>query len=598
MKVKSTIIIYIIIFSIFKDCFAEEDLLRVVITPTRFQENIIENNSFVEIITESDIEKSSATNLADLLNSKSSIGIASTGGPGSVQSYFIRGFAKKYIKISVDGMNISDPTATQTETYLQDIPLGDIKKIEILKSPQGPSHGGEAAGGVISITTKSGDYNKRAFHSKTEIGSYNSFYTGNYYSFGKDDYKVSANVNLYHTDGFSAGEKNNNTENDAYNYGNATFKLNKKFSNNNVTFVFRDSSSKYEYDKWDQTDNNDFTKTNIKSGLVKFEFKTGKNIEQKFIYNPTRVSRITSGSYNSDQSSSQQKLEYLIRKKNKNNSYIDIGAEHKNLKYKTGTTRVKTESNALILAGGVKPSSKTKVDLSVRRDHDQLYESHDTYRLQAGYKIDNEYKIKFSNGTGYRPPSMYERNNLASGITELKPEKTNNSEIGIEYNNYKKKLKITSSYFDGQIKDKIDYSGGGYRQVTEKTNIKGYEVLGQKSFSKNLAISSSYTYTDSQTNTNLRSKLVPMHKFSSSLDYDFNKFFNTNTSLIYQEKSYDTSRVELPSFTLLNSNLNYKFKEDLKLYLKFINILDQDYQVNRNYKTSDFALYTGIDAKF
>ena len=34
----------------------------------------------------------------------------------------------------------------------------------------------------------------------------------------------------------------------------------------------------------------------------------------------------------------------------------------------------------------------------------------------------------------------------------------------------------------------------------------------------------------------------------------FNKFFNTNTSLIYQEKSYDTSRVELPSFTLLNSN--------------------------------------------
>ena len=93
MKVKSTIIIYIIIFSIFKDCFAEEDLLRVVITPTRFQENIIENNSFVDIITESDIEKSSATNLADLLNSKSSIGIASTGGPGSVQSYFIRGFA-------------------------------------------------------------------------------------------------------------------------------------------------------------------------------------------------------------------------------------------------------------------------------------------------------------------------------------------------------------------------------------------------------------------------------------------------------------------------------------------------------------------------
>ena len=44
---------------------------------------------------------------------------------------------------------------------------------------------------------------------------------------------------------------------------------------NKVTFVFRDSSSKYEYDKWDQTDNHDFSKANIQSGLVTFEFQTG-----------------------------------------------------------------------------------------------------------------------------------------------------------------------------------------------------------------------------------------------------------------------------------------------------------------------------------
>mgnify|MGYP003321715757 CR=1 FL=1 len=79
-----------------------------------------------------DIEKSSATNLVDLLKTESSIGIASTGGPGSVPSYFLRGFPKKYLKVTVDGMNISDPTATQAETYLQNISLDNIQKIEIL----------------------------------------------------------------------------------------------------------------------------------------------------------------------------------------------------------------------------------------------------------------------------------------------------------------------------------------------------------------------------------------------------------------------------------------------------------------------------------
>ena len=331
---------------------------------------------------------------------------------------------------------------------------------------------------------------------------------------------------------------------------------------------------------------------------MKFEFKTGKNINQKLSYNPTRVSRITSGSYNSEQSSSQHKFEYLIRKKNQYNNYIDLGLEYKNLKYKTGTTRVDRESNAGIIAGRLNLTNKTNIDLSVRNDNDQFYDSHNTYRLQAGHKINDRYKLKLSNGTGYRPPSLYERNNLATGVNEIKPEKTSNSEIGIEFEDYKNSLKLSSSYFDGQIRDKIGYSGGGYRQVSEKTNIKGYEIMGKKFFSKSLNALASYTYTDSQTDTNLRSTLVPMHKFSTNLEYNFDKYFNTNLSAVYQEKSYDTSRVELPSFTLLNSSFNYKVKDDLKLNVKLINMLDQDYQVNRNYKTSDFAIYAGIDSQF
>ena len=138
---------------------------------------------------------------------KSSIGVASTGGQGSKPSYFLRGFPKKYLKVIIDGMNISDPTAPQAETYLQNIALDDIKKIEILKSPQGSVHGGQAAGGVISITTDEGLFNGKKIRQKVKFGSNNSIYSGIYYSEGENNVKVSLSNNISHSDGISSGNK-------------------------------------------------------------------------------------------------------------------------------------------------------------------------------------------------------------------------------------------------------------------------------------------------------------------------------------------------------------------------------------------------------
>ena len=595
---KFFLITFIVFFSQFKNSFSKDELLNIVITPSRFEEKIEKSNSFIKVITAEDIKKSTANNLPELLNTEANIGVASTGGPGSVSSYFIRGFAKKYLKVTVDGMNIADPTGTQTETYLQDISIGDIEKVEILKSPQGSMHGGEAAGGVIAITTFGGSYNETLISNKVEIGSYNTgLYSGSY-SLGKKDYKLGVNLNIYHTDGFSAADEDQgNFENDAYNYGNVTIKSEKKFDDKKIQFVFRDSSSKYEYDKYDQTDNHDFTKTNIKSGLVKFNYVTGRDVSHSIGYNPTRVSRITSGSYDSDQSSFQHKLEYLVQKKIDEDSFLGFGIEHKNLKYKSGTSKAKRESNSVFFDSNFYLNNSSVLNFSLRNDKDQLYNEHNSYRVQYGYNFDANTKLKISKNTGYRPPSLYERDNLASGVSNLNPEKTSNSEIGVEFKSINKNLVLSGSFFRGTIKDKIDYSGGGYKQVSGKTLIKGYELSGESMLLSKLKNISSYTYTDSETESGLRSKLVPMHKFVNKLNYPFNDQINSNISLIYQEKAFDTNRVELPAFTLLNSSTQWKLNDNLYYNLKLINILNQKYQVNRNYGTSDLAVYFGVESK-
>ena len=582
--------------------------LRIVITPSRIAQDISKTNSFISVITEEDIKNSSATNIIELLNANTSLGIASTGGVGSTPSYFLRGFAKKYLKVTVDGLDISDPTGTQSETYLQDISIGDIKKIEILKSAQGSIHGSQAAGGLIAITTNDGMYNKKQFSQKIEYGSNNSMYSGTYYSSGKNNYKLSVKTNVYHSDGISSGDvEGQNKENDAYNYANLTLKGQLKSEKNKISFVFRDSSSKSEYDNYNQTDNHDFSKNNTESGLLQWEFVTSENINHIIKYNPTRVNRRTAGSYNSDQSSKKHTVEYLVQKTIADKHLIGLGVEHNNIKYKTSNVREKRESNAIFLQTQIQPSNKLLLDLSLRRDEDQLYDQHNSHRAQIGYDISKNLRFKFSNATGYRPPSLYEGNNLRGGVLKLKPEETTNSEIGFDYKNFNKQITFSGSYFTGNIDNEIAYYYGGYGdpengyyQGVGKTKIQGYELLAKKYFDDKISALSSYTFTDSDKNSSSSPKgsLVPMHKFSTSLNYTINKNLNTNLSVTYQEKAYDTSMNELPAFTLLNSSINYKLNDNLISYFKFNNILNQDYEVNRNYGVSEFNFLAGIESKY
>ena len=67
---------------------------------------------------------------------------------------------------------------------------------------------------------------------------------------------------------------------------------------------------------------------------------------------------------------------------------------------------------------------------------------------------------------------------------------------------------------------------------------------------------------------------------------------------IYQERAYDTSSNELPSFSLVNYSFNYKINNNFKSNFKISNILDQDYEVNRNYNTPGISFFGGIESEF
>ena len=61
---------------------------------------------------------------------------------------------------------------------------------------------------------------------------------------------------------------------------------------------------------------------------------------------------------------------------------------------------------------------------------------------------------------------------------------------------------------------------------------------------------------------------------------------------------------DLPDYNLVNTKINYAINNsnlsinDLNLYFKIVNLLDEEYQLVKNYGTSDRAYYFGIEGKF
>ena len=80
-----------------------------------------------------------------------------TGGPGGQTSVFMRGTNSNHVKVFIDGIDAGDPSSPNGAFDFAHLLTGDIERIEVLRGPQSGLYGSDAIGGVISITTKSGE---------------------------------------------------------------------------------------------------------------------------------------------------------------------------------------------------------------------------------------------------------------------------------------------------------------------------------------------------------------------------------------------------------------------------------------------------------
>jgi iron complex outermembrane receptor protein len=133
-----------------------EDLMNVEVTSvSKTEEKLSKTASAVFVISQEDIRRSGATNIADLLRMVPGMDVAQINANAWAVS--ARGFNGRFsneLMVLVDGRSIYTPTFGGVFWEVLDMPLENIERIEVIRGPGGSIWGENAVNGVVNIITK------------------------------------------------------------------------------------------------------------------------------------------------------------------------------------------------------------------------------------------------------------------------------------------------------------------------------------------------------------------------------------------------------------------------------------------------------------
>lgn len=172
-------------FSLLTSLYAEEkavSLEEVVVTATRYEEEVTSVPANVAVISEKDIHNSTAQNIPDLLRMETGIQVNDITGNRRHFTVDMRGFgetASSNVLVLVDGRKVNQADLSGVD-WTQ-IPLERVERIELIRGGRGSVlYGDNATGGAINIITKEGD--KFSVGGELSAGSYETFKSDAYLS--------------------------------------------------------------------------------------------------------------------------------------------------------------------------------------------------------------------------------------------------------------------------------------------------------------------------------------------------------------------------------------------------------------------------------
>ena len=533
-------------------------------------------------LDKSDIKKTGASTFVELLESIPSISFE--GGSGNMAAVRLRGNEASHTLLLIDGQKV---TITGGQPNFKMIPLNQISSIEISKGPFSSLYGPGAIGGVINVFT---DKDSNAITSNTIDTSYGSKGTkqSSFNSYYKDENGyLDFTFSDFITDGIDAKGDGDLDPSDRQSFGlNIGGDIGESTS---VSLNMIDSRANIMYD-------NPFPAGKYENDLRQI----GLGLTQRF--SDRILTRVDINDQNILRHGSKYELNTMsiINEIDFDFSKLSIGLMN-SVDKDVGNVKEIKHTDIFSQWQGLVLDNELSVGLRII-DHDK-FSSHTTYNFNWARDLTANLRINGSYGTATNLPNHYANNaNIKAGKTALKPELSQNMELGLNSSNDWGNLEL--KVYKSKLKDAFKYTGTNwqidYYENDGVVNIQGVElVLGTELMGWDLDSSLNFNKAIAKS-TDLQKGRRPNRSISLNLSKSSGKW---KRSINWVARSWawdkdDHSNGKNGGYGLLNLSTSYHFTENLSVYLNRNNALDKNYEMAKGYNTLGKTSTLGLTYNF
>ena len=576
------------------------DLDKVTVTATRHALSAAESTFPVDIIDRDAIERSQAHSVTDLLRGRVGIDISQQGGTGKLTSYFLRGTESDHVLVLVDGMRLGSATAGMP--MLQDIPVDQIERIEIVRGPRSSVYGSEAIGGVIQIFTRKP---QQGFTPTIMLGAGSRGYREGSIGFSGRNASAWYTLQLGHqrTDGFNACNGSATLfagcfadEPDRDGYENTSLNLRGGLTLNEHWTV---EANALQADAVNEYDGSPF------GGNV--AENTQRILSTKAIWTPAAHSALTLQIGRADDESNLLFDDHLAPVK-VDAGFVNTRRDSATLQYDltlapqhvvtVGTDwyidRVSsntvydrnTRRNLAFYTGYQGTFGTQRIQASVRNDDNKQFGDKLTGSLGWGMQIGKVTNLNVSYATGYKAPTFNDLYYPMFGNPSLQPESSRTLNVGINQNF--KNADWSFNVFQTDLDDLIGYDASFMLSNIDKSRIRGAEATGNLQIG-DFGLHSQYSYLDPENKTAgiNNGNLLPRrasHIGFVAADYRIAKLLTT-LKVSGASHRYDdaANQVRLGGYSVTDLLFDYQLSNAWTLQAQVTNLFDRDYETIRWY---------------
>ena len=594
---------------------AESQGDAVVVTATRQPVRANELLNDVAVITREDIEKAGPQqSLGELLTQTGGVEFTTSGGRGSATSIHLRGANAGHTLVLIDGQRLG--SATLGSTSIENIPLAQIERVEILKGAASALYGSDAIGGVIQIFTKRGDGPAR-LSGDVGYGTYGTTEANAGLSGQSGALRYSVRVGGADSDGFNT---NSNPKNPAYNPDKDGYQNLNASANLSVdvapgheigmqTFYSRNKS---QYDGkygWPYRSDYDFRSTSTAESYALYS-------KNRFTANWTSLVRIGRSVDDSQSHSSPTTRDDFRTNQDQlvwqNDIRLPVGSlllAAESLRQSVESSKTYTAdsrtTNSLV-AGWTGTLGDHRLQANVRSDDDSQFGRKTTGGAAYGYQINNEWRARAALSTGFKAPTfndLYFPNDpwMGGGNPNLKPEESRNREIGVNYETANTSLALTlyrndvENLIQWRPDDPANPWSPWHPDNVGQARLEGGTLTGKQRIGDFTLRAS----LDLQNPKDRETGKYLVHRARQHGTLGFDHAYGKLTwgaDLIASGMRYnDTANTqELGGYTTVNLRADYRLEKDLSLFARVGNLFDKEYELKRDYATPGRTVFLGI----